>query len=171
MTDRLIHAEISIKELEVISESIKTLHASGKINNEQRRLFMHAIMAGDSKGNLWTIGTQTGKWYKQVGDKWLEDQPPETLLLVVPEKDFMAAKMQMNDLKLELDIKAYRAIRCLKCGSEYKVGDIFCYKCGAKIAKVQQQTLPTRQAKKCPGCGQVITDSPNFCSKCGRKLN
>jgi hypothetical protein len=172
MSDKLIHAEISIKELQSMADSIKRLHASGRINGEQRRLFMHAIMAGDLDGNLWTIGTQTGKWYKQSGNKWLEGQPPEKLILVIPEKDFKKAEMRLDELKFELEMKTFRAKRCQKCGSEFTAEDRFCAKCGAAVAKIQQQEpLPTRQPDKCPGCGQVITDNPNFCDKCGRKLH
>jgi hypothetical protein len=172
MTDRLIHEEISIKELQSMADSIKRLHASGKIGGEQRWLFMNAIIAGDSKGNLWTIGAQTGKWYKLAGDRWLEGQPPEKLLLVVSEKDFKKAERLLDELKFELDLKAFRSNSCPNCGSEFKVGDSFCARCGTSITKTQrQEPLPTQQANKCPVCGQVLMGIPNFCIKCGRKLN
>jgi DNA-directed RNA polymerase subunit RPC12/RpoP len=172
MSDKLIHTEISIKELQTLAGFIKTLHASGKIDTEQRRLFMHAIMAGDSQGNLWTIGTQTGKWYKQAGDKWLEGKPPEKLLLVVPEKDFKEAEIQLEELKFELEMKTFRDNRCPNCRAEIAVGDHFCTKCGTEISDIKQQKLlPVHQITKCPACGQIIEGSQNFCNKCGKKLN
>jgi hypothetical protein len=172
MTDKLIHAEIDIKELESMANSIKGLHASGKINQEQSRRLMFAIMAGDSRGNLWTIGTQTGKWYKQAGNKWLEGQPPKKLLLVIPEDDYKKAAAQLEDLKFEMDTKISRTNKCPNCMAVSDSGDIFCSKCGTSLTKTgQQEPKPSAIIDKCPGCGQVLTGKLNYCIKCGRKIN
>jgi DNA-directed RNA polymerase subunit RPC12/RpoP len=168
MPQEFVSAVISAKELQSMAELVKVLHASGRIDADQRRLFMQAIAAGDSQGNLWTIGTQTGKWFRKTGDGWLEGQPPETLLLVVPEKAFREADAQLAEYRLELEIKALRANRCPNCGSRFAAGALFCSSCGTAVAGAQPP--PERRVNRCRACGQLIEGDPYFCSKCGAKL-
>jgi predicted RNA-binding Zn-ribbon protein involved in translation (DUF1610 family) len=171
MPDKFVNAVISIKDLQSMAELVKALHASGRIDAHQRRLFMQAIAAGDSQGNLWTIGTQTGKWFRKAGDAWLEGQPPETLLLVVPEKAFREAAAQLAEYRLELEIRASRDNRCLSCGSKSAAGALFCPNCGTAVAGAQRlEPSPERQVNRCRTCGQLTEGNPNFCNHCGAKL-
>jgi hypothetical protein len=137
---------------------------------EERRLLTLTMMAGDSKGNLWTIGTETGKWYRQSGEQWIEGQPPEKLLLTVPERQFKEGEMLLRELKEELENLALKAQRCVKCGGELGKNARFCPGCGAAVPQVAQPKPPAPTLTRCPKCKQELQPNQNFCPGCGTKL-
>lgn len=49
---------------------------------------------------------------------------------------------------------------CPNCGTAIKGGDVFCSKCGKRVAKIV-----------CPNCGKVNDSGAAFCAACGTKLN
>lgn len=55
-------------------------------------------------------------------------------------------------------------MKCPNCKNEYKAGEKFCEKCGAK--------LPEETARKqiCPNCGKTLDSDASFCTKCGAKI-
>ena len=160
MPDKMIKIDVSLRELQSLTEFVKAAYASGHIDERQARLFMHGIMAGDYQGNLWTVGTRTGRWYRKKGETWVEDRPSGSLFLAVPEKNLAEMQAQLAELKMELEIRASRVKKCLKCGSDLSADSRFCRKCGTAVS----------QPDKCPGCGKQINPGSNFCPVCGMKL-
>ncbi len=51
--------------------------------------------------------------------------------------------------------------RCESCGAPLEENDMFCHKCGAKVA----------YEKECAGCGATAKPEDVFCRKCGSKLD
>jgi hypothetical protein len=171
-SDKPIRKEVSIRELEAAAEMVKALRASGRINRYEHKLLIHAFMAGDRQGNLWTLGAQSGKWYKKQDDRWLESQPEGGLFLAVPKMAFEEGLYRLAQLKIDLELRAFRAglssglgaeLTCPKCSSKFTGNARFCENCGTAL-----RSAPA--GMRCPGCGTSIQGSPSFCRKCGRNL-
>ena len=50
---------------------------SGKISNEQANARLQELMVQDEQGTLWTVGIETGDWYRYDGKEWIMAQPPK----------------------------------------------------------------------------------------------
>jgi len=46
-----------------------------KLSLEALRAILKELVVADSHGRLWTIGVQSGKWYRHAKGGWVEDEP------------------------------------------------------------------------------------------------
>ena len=51
-------------------------------------------------------------------------------------------------------------LHCPNCGAVVKIGDKYCWNCGAKLVFVY----------KCPNCGAEVSSEDHYCRNCGYKL-
>jgi ribosomal protein L40E/uncharacterized membrane protein len=63
-----------------------------------------------------------------------------------------------SEMKTSFSIE--NAVVCPKCGTKNKKGDLYCKKCGTKIAS----------PILCPSCGAENAPDAEYCSKCGKEL-
>jgi hypothetical protein len=72
--------------------------------------------------------------------------------------------------------KTTKPSSCVKCGSEFGPGEVFCTNCGAKKA-AKKTTTKTRKPRKkkepkpssCVKCGSEFGPGEVFCTNCGAK--
>jgi len=58
--------------------------------------------------------------------------------------------------------------KCTKCGSELKVGQKFCMKCGAPVSvNPSDETKQVNTNVVCSKCGSPLKPGQKFCTKCG----
>ena len=50
-------------------------YSNGRLTIDRVRSFLQKLVMYDAEGNVWTIGARSGKWYRRVGDGWVEDEP------------------------------------------------------------------------------------------------
>lgn len=65
--------------LQLVHDEYHRLHAqvaAGQLTQEQLERGLRSMMA-EHQGCYWTIGAQSGKWYKHDGTQWIEAAPPD----------------------------------------------------------------------------------------------
>ncbi len=50
--------------------------AAGRITQEQFEAELQKLMLQDAQGRHWMLGVETGKWYLNDGEKWVQAEPP-----------------------------------------------------------------------------------------------
>lgn len=87
-------------------------------------------------------------------------------------------------LMLAISLKKRRAIKCLSCGTQLRVNDRFCPRCGYQSHKeVRQYTpplnqqyipivlaVPTVAPTVCLSCRAAIQPGEVFCGRCGNRV-
>jgi hypothetical protein len=61
--------------VEQAAEKIRQQVAAGKLSQEQAKAQMKEMMVQDDAGIWWTVGFETGSWYKFSDDSWVAAQP------------------------------------------------------------------------------------------------
>ena len=180
---------ISPEELKIWLDYSAGLFSIGHINDEEYRLLLHAQMPVDSIGNLWTIGTESGRWYRLEDGEWEEDIPPMTLYMMVPEETLRQLERE-DERKFNEALARHRAgqppsspipapvpepskaaeatpsaesVICSRCGTENPGNSKFCIKCGSAM---QSQKVRKRF---CTKCGVENPVDAVFCKDCGNK--
>ncbi|NMC81072.1 MAG: hypothetical protein GYA59_17055 [Chloroflexi bacterium] len=52
--------------------------SAGQITPQAFEAAVNRLLVKDSQGQSWTIGVETGKWYRLEGEQWVEDTPAES---------------------------------------------------------------------------------------------
>jgi hypothetical protein len=66
------------KQLEADYFVLKGKFAAGRITRDEFNAALKEKIIQDASGAYWTIGTDSGKWYRYDGARWLETNPPTT---------------------------------------------------------------------------------------------
>jgi hypothetical protein len=61
--------------VEQAAAKLRQQMAAGKLSQEQAKAQMKEMMVQDDEGVWWTVGFETGGWYKYSGDSWVAAQP------------------------------------------------------------------------------------------------
>ena len=133
MTTKKIPADTLVlwpEELQHLVHQIIEAQLAGTISPAQVTELAPLLVAGDAMGELWTVGFQTGNYYRWDGTRWEEDQPvgrlfllspeglPETVAPVKPEPAGKPAPSSPPDT-------------CAQCGVALRSGARFCTQCGS----------------------------------------
>ena len=145
--------DITRDEMELFSFWNRGLYVHGKIEEDVFRGITNALTAVDSQGNIWTMGAQSGKWYKKKDGKWIEGRPEERLLIGVPEERFNRFIMGLKKIREEAAVRE-------KAWEE-----------GGKMTQVPSlQTEKPAKALYCNGCGAELVEDSKFCMMCGKPV-
>lgn len=60
-------------------------HAAGRLSDQELREGLSSMTLRDEKGRLWSLGAESGAWYRQEGDAWVRDAPSPPMAGSQPE--------------------------------------------------------------------------------------
>lgn len=100
---KLVPRYISLKLLKFWWGIAQIAYTAGNINENEYQLIMNLMMAADSKGNLWTVGTETGQFYVKQGDQWVRGQPEDPLIWLVPEESLKQVEAETEQLRARME--------------------------------------------------------------------
>lgn len=60
-------------------EQLKTQFSAGRLSEAQFKSQLEELMIQDEKGDWWTIGYETEKWYRHDGKDWVRTNPPDII--------------------------------------------------------------------------------------------
>jgi hypothetical protein len=66
-----------------------------------------------------------------------------------------------------------KEMKCHRCNSSYKTGDVYCTTCGAKLQGRdygESKVSTPADSKWCRSCGNTLKSDSNFCQNCGAKV-
>jgi len=185
---KLAVKEISPEELRAWFRYTIDLYRIGHLNENEFRAFIIALMVTDSNGRLFTIGMETGKWYRFQNNSWVEDTPVGKLYMSVPvdelerlekkdmEKFYEALSRQQQQAKHVEPIPQAPVAPAAPVTPSTPIqaqpqkqtepeielhGTIKCAKCSAE--------LPSN-AKFCLKCGSPVEPQKRFCINCGAEI-
>ncbi len=68
-------ADDPFAQIEQAVASLRQQLAAGRLTQEQVEAQMENLMIQDDEGVWWTIGFETGEWYRRTGDAWTPATP------------------------------------------------------------------------------------------------
>ncbi len=139
----------SHQEIRAVFNVILERFNAGGITEDDARVLLQHLLVRDMDGTTWTIGSETGKWYRLTDDKWVEGSPRGPLEIKpagIPE-----------------------AIRCPKCGTNVPIDSTSCILCGNEFVAAKKAAVPPA-VTKCAKCGASLSPGKKFCTSCGAKF-
>ncbi len=126
-----------------VFETIRYSFDSGEIDEKAYEFAMRCLVVGDVEGNHWTIGTETGSWYRKENDKWVRDDPPDVLIMAVPVEDIESLEKKVHAIREQVTEDVVNIaetdagdetvkLTCEKCGTSLDAEARFCLECGTK---------------------------------------
>lgn len=70
----------SPEQIQKVFSDLKERCKSGGMDEVMFAKLNRALKFMDTDGRVWAIGLETGKWYHYENEKWVEGQPPKTLI-------------------------------------------------------------------------------------------
>jgi len=146
-------------ELMVMTGYVQLACSGQGVGLEEYQQLLRSLAAVDKNGKLWSLGVNSGTWYRQDGEDWVPGRPEGDLYLI------RAVEFVTN---------------CPSCGKKNPAGKHFCTRCGSKLPPPRlpgkrwpDQKMENRQslpANACPQCGHENKPGAKFCSRCGTQL-
>jgi hypothetical protein len=131
---KVVPKKVTPETVQIVLERVKYIFSQGEINEDQYRFAVHCLTAGDIEGNLWTVGTETGKWYRKDGDEWIQDDPPGVLIWAVPEAELKKLEAEeLEILRMSEKEGGTATLKCSGCGQELPPDSKFCNGCGKQV--------------------------------------
>jgi len=56
-------------------EDLLRHHAAGRLSDQELREGLSSLTLRDDQGRLWSLGAESGAWYRQEGNAWVRDDP------------------------------------------------------------------------------------------------
>lgn len=159
---RVMPLRVSVERLEAMADVIRSSWLHGELDNEACILALYAVSGCDGAGDLWTMGVQTGRWYRRTQDSWTIGQP--TGPLIVPVLPNVYAQL-VRDLSAPAYDSGGRQTPSLAGAAGDTPGAS-----ATEIAPVAGSTAPLpagEQASFCVACGAPLLSSARFCTHCG----
>jgi len=66
-------------------EDLLRHHGAGRLSDQELREGLSSMTLRDEQGGLWSLGAESGAWYRQEGDAWVRDDPAPPMALSQPE--------------------------------------------------------------------------------------
>lgn len=63
-------------QVEAAVSGLRSNLAAGKITSDQVQAELQKLIVQDDQGSLWTVGFETGEWYRYNGQAWEKALPP-----------------------------------------------------------------------------------------------
>jgi hypothetical protein len=67
---------MDFKQAEERFEALKSKFAKGTLSETDFKAQLEELMIQDEKGDWWMIGYETGQWYRNDGNDWVQAEPP-----------------------------------------------------------------------------------------------
>lgn len=64
--------------------NLRAQYESKQLSGDDFEFYVGQMVIQDTLGRFWQIGVESGKWYRQEGESWIEDTP---LLAELPAED------------------------------------------------------------------------------------
>jgi len=149
-------------------QEMRRLYQGGALSAALFNDFVSAFRFHDDVGHLWSVGANSGQWYRWDRTQWTQAPPPRSLTLVNDEiqrsSAWMTTAAAASRPAPAAQAPAPAANVCGGCGAPWKPGAKFCTRCG-KPAAAPAQSAPRPSA--CPRCNKVISQGTKFCTGCG----
>lgn len=100
---------------------------------------------------------------------WAIKSGKEDIVIIPLDKTVNNMQMNYRPVPNVLIEQNNRGIKCYSCDFVNEEDSNFCFKCGTKISKDENDAVSL--TNKCSNCGCMNEESSNFCSDCGTKLN
>jgi RNA polymerase subunit RPABC4/transcription elongation factor Spt4 len=166
----IVPIELSVDELRTWFEFARDLFTIHRLNEQQYQALMHAMLAGDTVGNMWTIGTASERWYRWDTDRWVPGEPAGPLYLAAPAEALDRFE-KMKEVLASLDRKhepEARAAACRQCGAPLAADVKFCPNCGTQVvAPPPRPDVAPQALMVCARCAAVLPAGARFCPQCG----
>ena len=150
---------------------------------QEERQMMIAEKFASNEGTMGGVGSAVGGFMMggamggSIADIARDALSPEKIPAGASPKDAAGTKSHVGNAPLNVDVADFfkpkteadstpkhgSANKCPKCGAEIPANANFCFSCGEKIQKADQNTIV------CPGCGKVVPKG-KFCLECGHKF-
>ena len=151
-----------MERLEAMAHLIRDSWLHGELDNEACLLALYAISGCDGAGDLWTIGVQTGRWYRRTQDSWTIGQPSGPLVVpVLPD----VYRQLVRDLSAPAHNPRGRQVPSSPARAGGAPGAT-----AAGSAPIAGGTAPLpagERASFCGTCGAPLLSSARFCIHCG----
>lgn len=141
-------------------EEIRRLHKGGALSAKTFNDFVSAFRFNDAAGHLWSIGANTGQWYRWDMTAWTPATPPQSLMLE------NASIQQSSEWIITAGAGTRPSLQCSQCKASAADGT-FCTKCGGKLVPAATPASPAHGVSSCSGCGTALKPGTKFCMNCG----
>lgn len=167
---KLTPKRIAPQEVKIWTEYSAGLYSIGHITEEEYRLVLHAQMPVDSLGRLWTIGVDSGKWYRLDEGEWVPDIPPLTLYMMVPE-DALKQLEREDEAKYKQAIADIQSKRAARPPVKESAPPPKPVEEAAPVEEKPPAQIPdTDERISCEKCGTENPAAAKFCTGCGQPL-
>jgi ribosomal protein L40E len=157
------------------------LHAyhSGNITETEAHNLLKLFYFHDSPGNLWTIGSETGKWYRYEANRWVMQSPPQLVASIYTSDEFIDIAKPAFESQVTSSRQSSQTlgIQCRQCGTRLPDNMEQCLICGFSLKPKAEmvkgsQTRPDEQANVavCQNCGASNVGRVNRCLRCGAEI-
>ena len=150
---------------QLIANSLSTLRAR---DQAQYVDVVQNLLMVDERGDYWSIGVNSSKWYVQGAGGWVPSQPYGTMQLMQRNKPILERRQTLTSPQFTPQKTASKI--CRFCGAEMRPSDSFCLNCGRQASAQPQPTatlVPPPRMLTCKQCGATVNPRKRFCTKCG----
>jgi hypothetical protein len=134
---------VSPRQARILYTVIREKYDSGALPREDGRALLNTLVFRDVDGELWTLGAQSGKWYRRSSKQWIEDHPQSLLVFEgndrrgfdekgeagKPASQPTAVPSAFGSPTAPLSPRG-----CPRCGVLSRAGQHFCTQCGGRLA-------------------------------------
>lgn len=146
-------------------QELRRLYQGGAWSAAQFNDFASAFRFNDDVGHLWSLGANTGQWYRWDRTQWTVASPPQSLMLANQDLQRSSEWMITAGAALAATPATATTLQCSRCKKPATSGT-FCTTCGGKLETVTTSVPAT--ANVCTGCGTPLKGGAKFCAKCGK---
>jgi len=159
---KLVPKYISLKLLKFWWGIAQIAYTAGNINENEYQLIMNLMIASDSKGNLWTVGTESGQFYVKQDEQWVRGQPEDPLIWLVPEDSLKQVEAEVEEVRRKMEAER----RAAQTPAEPQVQP------PATAPATAPATVPEPSSPPAPKKVEPVEDKPDtlICMQCEAEL-
>src|ERR1700674_5702613 len=116
-------------------EELRARYQKGAMASESFNAMLKAFQFNDDVGHLWTVGANSGQWYRWDRTQWTAAPPPPSLMLASPVFQNSAAWLTTAEAAKTPAAMGVARLQCAQCKRTFDDGK-FCVACGGKLEPV-----------------------------------